>query len=201
MLALSSLLAICKELGSFTAVCSSEMSPALNKFPAHANSRQKNTQAVLYHFEAWAKFLTFLIRKLDKITRILHCIECLSYWIVKAGDAFVSGVTNDSELELYRPQSRNAVARNSLLSNTDCSLILSHPPQGAFWPERVLCMIATPSQLLESIIETEHRGPRRPEFFSKAKYKAKAKETHLLALITWQALHSVMYLCGYQVFA
>lgn len=83
MLALSSLLVICEELGCHTAVCSSKMYQGKNKFPAHANSRQK-PQAVSYYSDSHiARFLIFLIKQLDKSIRIIHYAEFLPCGIVK----------------------------------------------------------------------------------------------------------------------
>lgn len=83
MLALSSLLVICEDLGSHTAVCSSKMYQGKNKFTAHANSRQK-PQAVSYYSDSHiARFLIFLIKQLDKSIRIIHYAEFSPCGIIK----------------------------------------------------------------------------------------------------------------------
>ena len=115
MLALSSLLAICKELGSHTAACSSKMYRAKNKFPAHANSRQKNHKLSYIILTAQARFLLFFIKRLDTITRIFHNVEILPYGIGKADNIFVLGETKVSRVtEIYGSHSSNSVNKTFL---------------------------------------------------------------------------------------
>lgn len=44
-------------------------------------------------------FLIFLIKQLDKITRIFHYVEFLPCGMVKSDDIFVLGETKGSELQ------------------------------------------------------------------------------------------------------
>lgn len=75
------------------------MYQAKNKFPAHANSRQKTHKLSYIILTAWARFLIFLIKQLNKIIRIFHYVEFLPCGIVKADVIFVLGETKGLELQ------------------------------------------------------------------------------------------------------